>query len=118
MNKVGAKVEKHTESKEEALKNMRKMVEAATEENEQAEPKKEETKKKEVKKVAEPLSITIEKAKQDISTAVIMTERKYGLHSSITVLVLEAALANVRAGNAAVMAMEVEEYKRELLGNE
>lgn len=113
MNKVGAKVEKHTESKEDALKNMEKMVEVVTEENEQAETRKEKT-----KKVAEPLSVTIEKAKQDISTAVIMTERKYGLHSSVTVLVLEAALANVRAGNATVMAMEVEKYKRELLGNE
>lgn len=110
MNKAGAKVEKHTESQEEAVKNMEKMLEVVTEENEQAK-----TKKKETKKVAEPLSVTIEKAKQDISTAVIMTERKYGLHSSVTVLVLEAVLANVRAGNATVMAMEVENYKRELL---
>lgn len=44
-----------------------------------------ETKEEAVKRVAEPLSVTIEKAKKDINTAVIMAERNYGLHSSITV---------------------------------
>ena len=77
-----------------------------------------ETKEEAVKRVAEPLSVTIEKAKKDINTAVIMTERNYGLHSSITVLVLESILANVRAGNATVAAMEFEQYKGELLKNE
>ena len=60
----------------------------------------------------------IEKAKKDINTAVIMAERNYGLHSSITVLILESVLANVRAGNATVAAMEFEQYKGELLKNE
>lgn len=77
-----------------------------------------ETKEEAVKRVAEPLSVTIEKAKKDINTAVIMAERNYGLHSSITVLVLESILANVRAGNATVAAMEFEQYKGELLKNE
>ena len=49
---------------------------------------------------------------------IIMAERNYGLHSSITVLVLESILANVRAGNATVAAMEFEQYKGELLKNE
>lgn len=71
-----------------------------------------------LKRVAEPLSVTIEKAKKDINTAVIMAERNYGLHSSITVLILESVLANVRAGNATVAAMEFEQYKGELLKNE
>lgn len=70
------------------------------------------------KGIAEPLSVTIEKAKKDINTAVIMAERNYGLHSSITVLILESVLANVRAGNATVAAMEFEQYKGELLKNE
>lgn len=76
-----------------------------------------ETKEEAVKRVAEPLSVTIEKAKKDINTAVIMVERKYALHSSITVLILESVLANVRAGNATVAAMEFEQYKGELLKN-
>lgn len=76
-----------------------------------------ETKEEAVKRVAEPLSVTIEKAKKDINTAVIMAERNYGLHSSITVLILESVLANVRAGNATVVAMEFEQYKGELLKN-
>ena len=76
-----------------------------------------ETKEEAVKRVAEPLSVTIEKAKKDINTAVIMAERNYGLHSSITVLILESVLANVRAGNATVAAMEFEQYKGELLKN-
>lgn len=66
----------------------------------------------------DPLSATIEKARNDIHTAVITTERKYGLHSSITLLILEAVLANVRAGNAMVATMEFEAYKEELLKNE
>lgn len=66
----------------------------------------------------EPLSVTIEKARNDIHTAVITTERKYGLHSSLTLLILEAVLANVRAGNAMVATMEFEAYKEELLKNE
>ena len=74
-----------------------------------------ETKEEAVKRVAEPLSVTIEKAKKD--TAVIMAERNYSLHSSITVLILESVLANVRAGNATVAAMEFEQYKGELLKN-
>ena len=49
---------------------------------------------------------------------IIMAERNYGLHSSITVLVLESILANARAGNATVAAMEFEQYKGELLKNE
>lgn len=76
-----------------------------------------ETKEEAAKRVAEPLSVTIEKVKKDINTAVIMAERNYGLHSSITVLILESVLANVRAGNATVAAMEFEQYKRELLKN-
>ena len=76
-----------------------------------------ETKEEAVKRVAEPLSVTIEKAKKDINTAVIVAERNYGLHSSITVLILESVLANVRAGNATVAAMEFEQYKGELLKN-
>lgn len=76
-----------------------------------------ETKEEAVKRVAEPLSVTIEKAKKDINTAVIMAERNYGLHSSITVLILESVLATVRAGNATVAAMEFEQYKGELLKN-
>ena len=71
-----------------------------------------ETKEEAVKRVAEPLSVTIEKAKKDINTAVIMAERNYGLH-----LILESVLANVRAGNATVAAMEFEQYKGELLKN-
>lgn len=43
---------------------------------------------------------------------------KNALHSSITVLVLESILANARAGNATVAAMEFEQYKGELLKNE
>ena len=70
-----------------------------------------ETKEEAAKRVAEPLSVTIEKVKKDINTAVIMAERNYGLHSSITVLILESVLANVRAGNATVAAMEFEQYK-------
>lgn len=66
----------------------------------------------------DPLSVTIEKARNDIHTAIIMTERKYSLHSSITLLILEAVLANVRAGNAMVATMEFEAYKEELLKNE
>ena len=58
-----------------------------------------ETKEEAVKRVAEPLSVTIEKAKKDINTAVIMAE------------------TNVRAGNATVAAMEFEQYKGELLKN-
>lgn len=76
-----------------------------------------ETKEEAVKRVAEPLSVTIEKAKKDINTAVIMAERNYSLHSSITVMILESVLANVRAGNATVAAMEFEQYKGELLKN-
>lgn len=76
-----------------------------------------ETKEEAAKRVAEPLSVTIEKVKKDINTAVIMAERNYGLHSSITVLILESVLANVRAGNATVAAMEFEQYKGELLKN-
>lgn len=34
-----------------------------------------------------------------------------------TVLILESVLANVRAGNATVAAMEFEQYKGELLKN-
>lgn len=77
-----------------------------------------ETKEEAIKRVKEPLSVTIEKAKKDINTAVIMAERNYGLHSSITVLILESVLANVRTGNATVVAMEFEQYKGELLKNE
>ena len=88
------------------------------EENVTEEAKHVETKEEAVKRVAEPLSVTIEKAKKDINTAVIMAERNYGLHSSITVLILESVLANVRAGNATVAAMEFEQYKGELLKNE
>lgn len=113
MSKAEVKEEKHTETKEEALKNIGQMVETATEEVEHVE-----TKEEAVKRVAEPLSVTIEKAKKDINTAVIMAERNYGLHSSITVLILESVLANVRAGNATVAAMEFEQYKGELLKNE
>ena len=111
MSKEEGKTERHTETKEEAIKNMRKIVEVEEENHV-------ETKEEAVKRVAEPLSVTIEKAKKDISTAVIMAERNYGLHSSITVLVLESILANVRAGNATVAAMEFEQYKGELLKNE
>lgn len=113
MSKAEVKEEKHTETKEEALKNIGQMVETAMEEAEHVE-----TKEEAVKRVAEPLSVTIEKAKKDINTAVIMAERNYGLHSSITVLILESVLANVRAGNATVAAMEFEQYKGELLKNE
>lgn len=113
MSKAEVKEEKHTETKEEALKNIGQMVETATEEVEHVE-----TKEEAVKRVAEPLSVTIEKAKKDINTAIIMAERNYGLHSSITVLILESVLANVRAGNATVAAMEFEQYKGELLKNE
>lgn len=112
MSKAEVKEEKHTETKEEALKNIGQMVETAMEEAEHVE-----TKEEAVKRVAEPLSVTIEKAKKDINTAVIMAERNYGLHSSITVLILEGVLANVRAGNATVAAMEFEQYKGELLKN-
>lgn len=87
------------------------------EENVTEEAKHVETKEEAVKRVAEPLSVTIEKAKKDINTAVIMAERNYGLHSSITVLILESVLANVRAGNATVAAMEFEQYKGKLLKN-
>lgn len=110
MSKEEVKVEKQTETKEEAIKNMRKIVEV--EEGNHVE-----TKEEAVKRVAEPLSVTIEKAKKDINTAVIMAERNYDLHSSITVLILESVLANVRAGNATVAAMEFEQYKGELLKN-
>ena len=113
MSKAEVKEEKHTETKEEALKNIGQMVETAMEEAEHVE-----TKEEAVKRVAEPLSVTIEKAKKDINTAVIMAERNYSLHSSITVLILESVLANVRAGNATVAAMEFEQYKGELLKNE
>lgn len=112
MSKAEVKEEKHTETKEEALKNIGQIVETAAEEAEHVE-----TKEEAVKRVAEPLSVTIEKAKKDINTAVIMAERNYGLHSSITVLILESVLANVRAGNATVAAMEFEQYKGELLQN-
>lgn len=111
MSKEEVKVEKHTETKEEAIKNMRKIVEVEEENHV-------ETKEEAVKRVAEPLSVTIEKAKKDINTAIIMAERNYGLHSSITVLILESVLANVRTGNATVAAMEFEQYKGELLKNE
>ena len=111
MSKEEVKAERHTETKKEAIKNMGKIV-AVEKENHV------ETKEEAVKRVAEPLSVTIEKAKKDINTAVIMAERNYGLHSSITVLVLESILANVRAGNATVAAMEFEQYKGELLKNE
>ena len=111
MSKEEVKTERHTETKEEAIKNMRKIVEVEEENHV-------ETKEEAVKRVAEPLSVTIEKAKKDINTAVIMAERNYGLHSSITVLVLESILANARAGNATVAAMEFEQYKGELLKNE
>ena len=104
MSKEEVKTERHTETKEEAIK-------LAQETN--VEPKAEE-----VKRVAAPLSVNIEKAKNDINPAVIMAERNYGLHSSITVLILESVLANVRAGNATVAAMEFEQYKGELLKNE
>ena len=77
------------------------------EENVTEEAKHVETKEEAVKRVAEPLSVTIEKAKKDINTAVIMAERNYGLHSSITVLILESVLANVRAGNATVAALSL-----------
>ena len=113
MSKAEVKEEKHTETKEEALKNIGQMVETAMEEADHVE-----TKEEAVKRVAEPLSVTIEKAKNDINTAIIMAERNYGLHSSITVLILESVLANVRAGNATVAAMEFEQYKGELLKNE
>ena len=113
MSKAEVKEEKHTETKEEALKNIGQMVETAMEEAEHVE-----TKEEAVKRVAEPLSVTIEKEKKDINTAIIMAERNYGLHSSITVLILESVLANVRAGNATVAAMEFEQYKGELLKNE
>lgn len=111
MSKEEVKTERHTETKEEAIKNMRKIVEVEEENHV-------ETKEEAVKRVAEPLSVTIEKAKKDINTAVIIAERNYGLHSSITVLILESVLANVRAGNATVAAMEFEQYKGELLKNE
>ena len=111
MSREEVKEERHTETKEEAIKNMGKKVEVEKENHV-------ETKEEAVKRVAEPLSVTIEKAKKDINTAVIMVERNYGLHSSITVLVLESILANVRAGNATVAAMEFEQYKGELLKNE
>ena len=111
MSREEVKEERHTETKEEAIKNMGKIVEVEKENHV-------ETKEEAVKRVAEPLSVTIEKAKKDINTAVIMAERNYGLHSSITVLVLESILANVRAGNATVAAMEFEQYKGELLKNE
>ena len=110
MSKEEVKTERHTETKEEAIKNMRKIVEVEEENHV-------ETKEEAVKRVAEPLSVTIEKAKKDINTAVIMAERNYGLHSSITVLILESVLANVRAGNATVAAMEFEQYKGELLAD-
>ena len=103
MSREEVKEERHTETKEEAIKNMGKKVEVEKENHV-------ETKEEAVKRVAEPLSVTIEKAKKDINTAVIMVERNYGLHSSI--------LANVRAGNATVAAMEFEQYKGELLKNE
>lgn len=126
MRENNAKVVKHEETKEEAIKNIKKVLEAAeeapikTEEAPQVatEATPVETKEEAVKRVDEPLSVTIEKAKKDINTAVIMAERNYGLHSSITVLVLESVLANVRAGNATVAAMEFEQYKGELLKNE
>lgn len=111
MSREEVKEERHTETKEEAIKNMGKIVEVEEENHV-------ETKEEAVKRVAEPLSVTIEKAKKDINTAVIMAERNYGLHSSITVLVLESILANVRAGNATVAAMEFEQYKGKLLKNE
>lgn len=111
MSREEVKEERHTEAKEEAIKNMGKIVEVEKENHV-------ETKEEAVKRVAEPLSVTIEKAKKDINTAVIMAERNYGLHSSITVLILESVLANVRAGNATVAAMEFEQYKGELLKNE
>lgn len=111
-NKVKeAKEVKHTDKTEEAVENMKKILEAA-------EKAPVETKEEMVNRVVEPLSVTIEKARKDINTAVIMAERNYGLHSSITVLVLESVLANVRAGNATVAAMEFEQYKGELLKNE
>ena len=96
--------------------NKAKEVKVQQEEN-VTEEQHEETKEEAAKRVAEPLSVTIEKVKKDINTAVIMAERNYGLHSSITVLILESVLANVRAGNATVAAMEFEQYKGELLKN-
>ena len=68
MSKEEVKTERHTETKEEAIKNMRKIVEVEEENHV-------ETKEEAVKRVAEPLSVTIEKAKKDINTAVIMAER-------------------------------------------
>lgn len=76
MSREEVKEERHTETKEEAIKNMGKIVEVEKENHV-------ETKEEAVKRVAEPLSVTIEKAKKDINTAVIMAERNYGLHSSI-----------------------------------
>lgn len=77
-----------------------------------------ETKEEAVNRVKEPLSVTIAKARRDINVAIIAAERNYNLHSSITVLILEAVLENVRAGNATVVAMEFDAYKEELLRNE
>lgn len=104
MSENNAKVVKHKNTKEEAAENIKKMLEVGK--------KMTETKEETVNKITEPLSMTIEKAKRDINTAVIAMERNYGLHSSITVLILESVLANVRAGNAVVAAAEFEQYKR------
>ena len=57
MSKEEVKTERHTETKEEAIKNMRKIVEVEEENHV-------ETKEEAVKRVAEPLSVTIEKAKK------------------------------------------------------
>ena len=111
MSREEVKEERHTETKEEAIKNMGKIVEVEKENHI-------DTKEEAVKRVAEPLSVTFEKAINYINTAVIMAERNYGLLSSITGLGVECILANVRAGNATVAAMEFEQYKGELLKNE
>ena len=75
----------------------------------------EEKEKKE--NISEPLSVTIEKAKREISIVVINTQRKYGLPSYITTLLMEAVLADVRAGKTVDMVMEFDGYKG-ALGNE
>lgn len=73
--------------------------------------KEEETKEETKEEVREPVSFTIEKAKKEISIAAINAQRKYGLPSYIVALIMEAVLADVRAGKTVDMVMDFEQYK-------
>lgn len=74
-----------------------------------SEENKKQTEEKE--EIREPISIMIEKAKRDISIAVLKAQRTYGLPSYITALIVEATLADVRAGKNVDMVADFEQYK-------